>query len=205
MNTRSRAAAKTVFVIRHGQAEHNVNEKALEKRDTELTATGQAQAAALRSRVAALQPEIIFTSPILRALQTTAAMLHTGARVPVVVVPDSRERVSHSAHLCELPVRTELQSRFAAFDWAMVNAAVDQEASGDESSWEHLLMATDLAGGRAIDERTKRLSAWIEARPEASICLVSHGAFLMRLTEDDYMDNCELRTYSLSRGRWSRE
>ena len=98
---------KIVHIIRHGQAEHNVHDAALEKRNTKLTPLGQSQAASLSERVRALNPEVVLTSPILRAVQTTAGFIGGADSVPianVVVVPDARERVSHSTHLCELPL-----------------------------------------------------------------------------------------------------
>lgn len=208
MQTRSETARpKIVHVIRHGQAEHNVDERALEKRDTRLTPLGQQQAQALHGKVASLNAEVILTSPILRALQTTAGFL-AAPSPPVVVVPDARERVSHATHLCELPVSPSVGrasgEAHAAFDWQLVEAAL-ATAGGNVEAWERGMMSRDLAGFASVGQRAAQLSAWIESRPETTLVLVSHGAFLMRLTNDSYMDNCELRTYSVANGRWTRE
>ena len=58
-----------------------------------------------------------------------------------------------------------------------------------------------LAG---IRRRGQRLSRWIERRPEQTLCLVSHAAIIGSTTNDTYMENCEVRTYYLHRGRWTR-
>ena len=199
---------KLVHVIRHGQAEHNVDEAALEKRNTRLTSEGEQQAALLKARVAALKPEVIVTSPILRALQTTSGFLTDEVAAPVVVVPDARERVSHKSHLCELPVdpssARDQSSKIAAYDWSLVESSLAL-AGGSVGEWEKCMMMTDLAGMASIGERAARLTSWIESRPEETMVLVSHGAFLMRLTKDSYMDNCELRTYHVEGGKWTRK
>ena len=52
--TATTSSGKIVHVIRHGEAEHNVDSKAQLKRDTELTGKGHKQAAALRERVKAM-------------------------------------------------------------------------------------------------------------------------------------------------------
>ena len=198
---------KLVHVIRHGEAEHNVDDAALEKRNTRLTALGQQQAASLRERVQALDAEAVFTSPILRALQTTAGFLPR-VEIPVVIVPDARERVSHKSHLCELPVDPasgrKLASPIVEFDWRLVESSLAL-AGGSARDWEQGMVTADLAGAASIAERAARLTAWIESRPEQTTVLVSHGAFLMRLTKDSYMSNCEMRTYRVEGGKWTRQ
>ena len=194
--------AKIIHVIRHGEAAHDVNNAALRQRDTALTAKGQRQAASLQARLLAMQPEVVLTSPILRALQTTAGCLHPACKTPVVVVPDSREFSKKSSHLCEMPLAptSESASSFASYDWTMVEAAVKQ-AGSSVAKWEAGLQRADRAWAD-VDKRSAALSKLIEERPEKTLCLVSHGGFLQRLTGDEYMDNCELRSYSLDGGKW---
>ena len=78
-------------------------------------------------------------------------------------------------------------------------------AGGSVAALERSMMQRDLAGEGAIRQRAEKLTAWIESRSESTLVLVSHGAFLMHLTSDTYMDNCELRSYSLRHGSWTRE
>lgn len=195
---------KLVHVVRHGEAEHNVDARMLKRRDTILTPKGRAQADALRTKMQELAPEVVLTSPILRALQTTAGFVDKGT--PVIVVPDARERVSRRSHLCEMPLNPETfvmgGEELLSFDWSLVREAIES-AGGGCARWEEELKACDLEGDCRIEERGRRLSAYLEQRPEATICLVSHGGFLEYLTKDYYMGNCELRTYALSGGRWT--
>ena len=177
---RSSAAGrpKCVHVIRHGQAEHNVNDDALEKRDTALTSKGQSQAATLKERVSALQVEIVLTSPILRALETTKGGVASATRV--VVVPDARERVSCKSHLCEMPVNPATASSsgdYAGYDWQLATQSLAL-AGGSVAEWERGLMAVDLESNANIDERGRRLSAWIEGRSEQTLCLGKSDARL---------------------------
>ena len=166
-----------------------VDDAALHKRDTALTQQGRKQAASLRARLQALRPTpmLVVTSPILRALQTTHGFLPGGSpSLPVMVLPDARERVSDPSHLCELPLdplrgAAADAGAFAEWDWTATAEAVAL-AGGSVGAWERGMAATDLEGRASIKQRASRLSAWIEKRPESCLVLVSHGAFLMHLT-----------------------
>ena len=127
--------------------------------------------------------------------------------IPVVVVPDARERVSHRTHLCELPLTPAAASAsgeaYASYDWSLVEASLAM-AGGDVADWERGMVAADLEG--SVGQRAARLRAWVERRPESTIVIVSHGAYLMRLTRDSYMQNCELRSYRVAKAdKWARE
>ena len=67
------AHVPTLFLIRHGQAEHNVNPSHASRRDTVLTETGRVQAAQLRialSEPLRRQIGAVVASPLRRALLT---------------------------------------------------------------------------------------------------------------------------------------
>jgi len=82
------------------------------------------------------------------------------------------------------------------FDWTL--------AKKKYSQWNPLqpIAATDLEAESAIRRRAEKLTRYLLSRPEDSITLVSHGAFLMRLTGGSYMDNCEVRTYEVTSDKW---
>jgi len=188
--------AKVVHVIRHGEAQHNVSEAYFAKRDTRLTPRGKRQARALRRLFPALNPQVVITSPILRAMQTARAMAPSST--PTVVVPDARERISCSSHLCDLPAapkRFRRSKQFGAMDWSLVARGVGT------GKYEREIVDTDLASWGNIKRRGRELTRFLLDRPEESLAVVSHGGFLMRLTGDSYMDNCEVRTYLVSGGR----
>lgn len=197
-------------MIRHGEAEHNVDDDALHKRDTELTKVGREQAKDLGSRLVKIKTDVVLTSPVLRALQTTKHML-AGASVAEAklkkkkwdftpeVILDLRERVSCADHLCEFPVdpkRIEkgmIRDNFGFYNWTDTQKRVGEFESLEE--FEENISSYDLCEDTDnINERAMELRTYLNQRKETRITVVSHGAFLMYLTDDEYMDNCELRS-----------
>ena len=77
---------KRVIVVRHGEAEHNVDPNALQRRDTSLTSLGHEQAKGLRALLEPFAPVAVVTSPTLRTLQTAVGMLPANAAWRVIVV-----------------------------------------------------------------------------------------------------------------------
>ena len=66
-------SAPTLYLVRHAQAEHNVNPSHAHRRDTILTETGQAQAAKLKTALpesSRRQIGAVVASPLRRTLQT---------------------------------------------------------------------------------------------------------------------------------------
>ncbi len=90
---------KIITVIRHGEAQHNVDHDMLAKRDTILTKEGRKQAKAVGKYLINHKIDVVLTSPVLRALQTTRHMLTSAEsldqkfRFKPEVVLDLRERV----------------------------------------------------------------------------------------------------------------
>lgn len=196
---------KLVHVIRHGQAQHNVDMKYLARRDTQLTCEGLMQARALRRVLSRLKPDVAVTSAVLRALQTTRAMGFRGRGV--VVVPEARELGGHAANAPVDPRRAtsgDLRRDFGKYDWSLAL----REAKACKERRGTLPQARDTASrwelSADVHRRARRLTRFLASRPEKSIALVSHGEFLMELTGDTYMGNCELRTYRVYRGKWLR-
>merc|ERR550525_618658 len=119
--------------------------------------------------------------------------------LPTVVAPDARERILCPHHFCDLPVDQRLAAAsksFKGFDWSLAKGA------GGSRTYEKLILKTDLASRANIRRRGRKLTQYLLKRPEANLTVVSHGGFLMRLTGDSYMDNCEVRTYEVTPGRW---
>jgi broad specificity phosphatase PhoE len=192
--------AKVVHVVRHGEAQHNVSDAFSSKRNTQLTAKGKRQARSLRCKLQKLKPQAVITSPLLRAMQTARAMTPS---TPTVVVPDARERILRRTHLCDLPVdprRFQLSRQFGGMDWSLARGV-------GSCKYQKEIMDTDTASWANVKRRGRRLTRYLLGRPEASLAVVSHGGFLMGLTGDSYMDNCEVRTYLVTGGRhakWKR-
>uniref|UniRef100_A0A7S1FGD6 Phosphoglycerate mutase-like protein n=1 Tax=Noctiluca scintillans TaxID=2966 RepID=A0A7S1FGD6_NOCSC len=98
--------AKRVALIRHGEGYHNVNSRKLylgwlwssATRDTSLTATGEEQARSLQTTLQddADHPlhkvQVVISSPLQRALQTTRLVFGEGLTPPRCVSPLHTER-----------------------------------------------------------------------------------------------------------------
>jgi broad specificity phosphatase PhoE len=174
-----------------------VSDACLEKRNTQLTARGKRQARSLRRNIQKLKPEAVITSPIRRAMQTARAM---APRTPTIVVPDARERIACRSHLCDLPVdpkRYRQSKQFGGMDWSLARGV-------GSCKYQKEIVDTDLTSWANIKRRGRELTRYLLRRPESSLAVVSHGGFLMRLTGDSYMDNCEVRTYLVTGGRHAR-
>jgi len=212
--------SKLVHVIRHGEAQHNICDRFLRRRDTHLTPRGKQQAKALKQVLKHLKPELAVTSDVLRALQTTQLMGFTG---PVIVAPHAREAGGWPANEpidASRAVSGDLKDQFGGYEWSPVLQDGDfgqqckQNQCKQISATDAGAMTTATVSGSApiikweprskMKRRAQQLAEFIEARAESSIVLVSHGEFLERMTEDTYMNNCEVRTYKLLRGKWHR-
>ena len=63
-----------LFLVRHGQTVHNVAGIAQGWNDSELSLSGLKQVEGLAKRVATLEPDAIFSSPLQRAMKTAEAI-----------------------------------------------------------------------------------------------------------------------------------
>ena len=113
-------SAKTIHFIRHAQSEHNarvigaLDEDVIRMdpalRDARLTALGHRQAHALDSELAALREiELVVTSPLTRAIQTTLAAF-ADHPAPRTVQPLHREHLDSFCDVGRSP--TELTESF---------------------------------------------------------------------------------------------
>ncbi|HSI97008.1 MAG TPA: histidine phosphatase family protein [Gaiellaceae bacterium] len=72
----------TIVLVRHGQTDWNVERRFQGRADIPLNATGRAQAAELAELLADHRPTIVYSSPLLRALET-AEIVADRLRAPV--------------------------------------------------------------------------------------------------------------------------
>lgn len=79
--TVARACSRVVFV-RHGQTDLNIQGRVQGQIDIELNEVGRAQARAMGPQVAALEPTMIISSDLSRALDTASEIAkHTGLKI----------------------------------------------------------------------------------------------------------------------------
>ncbi|MDP2300382.1 MAG: histidine phosphatase family protein [Coriobacteriia bacterium] len=118
--------AHEILVIRHPETLANASGHLIGRSDSPISPLGTVQTAALARHVAEWQPEIIFSSPLGRALDTARAIAPGGT--PVELVDDLMEIDFGSA---EGLTWAELRSRGIALDYSGGPVAPGGEAGVD--------------------------------------------------------------------------
>ncbi len=184
-------SAKTVHFIRHAQSAHNArvqevpdedmarNDPAL--RDAPLSSLGQNQAAALQSEIAGLREiELVVTSPLTRAIQTTLAAFD-GHPAPRLVEALHRE---HQDSFCDIgrpPAALALDFTSLRFDHLENPWWQEDPEHGGPFLRESL---------SSLERRVAAFADWLSARPEQTVAVVGHGTFLRTLTGHPF-DNAQ--------------
>lgn len=142
-----------------------------EHTDAALTQRGrlQATAAGPRMLMTAPVPEVLFVSPLTRALQTATIALSSarGLRVPVICDELLRER--NGVHVCDMrsPVDALLPA-FPTVDFRTIAPGTDP-----------LFQPTVRETVEQLADRGKRFFWSLKDRPEDSIAVFSHSSFLL--------------------------
>ncbi|PVH85695.1 hypothetical protein DL98DRAFT_605295 [Cadophora sp. DSE1049] len=217
-----------VHLIRHAQAQHNydtqtvtASQKALKKaiRDPLLTPHGENEALDLLYRFPHHQKLThIITSPLRRTLQTTILALEPAIRSgirPIAVVelrevgngPNSTgsEITLALRDLGELGGSVRTDTLDPGWEWNLEQRYMTDERAQKVNRM--LKDLGDLASGRTIDPDSKSgmKELWdfyglqpVEVGREVHIAVVSHGAFLWKMTGEelgDHFGNGEFRMY----------
>jgi probable phosphoglycerate mutase len=155
---------KTVYFVRHGETAFN-KEKRFQDADTPLGARGVKQAEFVAKRFKTISIEAIIVSHMLRARQTAEAIARETGR-EIVESELFHEVLRPSAvrgkHWDDTSI-AEIVSQFHRYFGDEVNKHSDEENFYD------------------VKRRALAALRFIEARPESSICVVTHGMFLKAL------------------------
>lgn len=185
---------KTIHCIRHGQSTFNAHWEQAGKTDplhfdAVLSDLGHEQVAARAATVRDVPYELIVTSPLTRAIQTTLGLFRehpSASRIRVECL--HRERLENSCDVGRSP--TLLRGAFPdlAFDHL-------------EEIWWHRDGEPDERGivvepDAVLTERVRRFRHWLSERPERLIAVVGHGTFFYHLT-GRLLQNCEIATLEL--------
>lgn len=205
---------KTIYLVRHGQSTHNAH--ALEPLgasrndiryiDAPLTEIGVQQAQQISSKLKQINPQLIVTSPMIRATQTC---LHACAdlQAPIIVSPLCRERL---AYVCDIgsPVE-DLERMFPNLDYSHVmprdaywwtpHSMLQKSAHASAE----LLQQNSPRAQRETEPkeflraRVDKFRIWLLQRPETVIAVFTHGAFLNKLLSDGkpFFKNAEIRKW----------
>ena len=182
---------KLLHIVRHAQGYHNVDPQVMRSPagiDAQLTDEGRRQCAALADTVASthgIHPEIIVSSPLSRTLETAAlsfgAYLKEGT--PMVALEAVRETVNFC---CD--ARRPLSTNVAAIEQMGVRVDTSGCLQDHDELWaqyerelgtqEQYTGHRESADLSALAMRAREAFAWLGARPEREIVLVTHSAFL---------------------------
>ena len=181
MNT----VAKRVFLIRHGEALHNINFSLFGKEayyhkenlDAPLTDTGLLQATKLGNRWLN-KPEIdlIMVSPLTRTLQTANGIFANNSNIPMVAI-DSIKEFPQGKHTPNIrKSKKELECYWTNVDFKLVE---DSDSFIDKEETEENL-----------DDRIQDTKEYIKSldKKYKNIALVSHSTFITKFLGNELED-----------------
>lgn len=154
---------KTVYFVRHGEAEVNVSET-FGAENSSLTEKGRDQARALAERCAKLPIDVLIASTMARA-QETASFISERSGMPVVSSRLFEERKRPSWLIGKRrddPVAEKFHEKWTATFFTKQKPVED----GDDFL--------------SLKERAGKAILFLESRPEANILVVMHG-FMLRM------------------------
>lgn len=193
VNTESMAQTKTILCIRHGESTFNAayRENPVDPLffDAPLSPAGHRQVSETREALAAMPVQLVVTTPLTRALQTTAGIFKEHPSAPQVIVECMhRERLESSCDVGRAPQL--IAADFPLYEFGHL---------GD--IWWHAEGEADERGIHVepietLEERVETFRQWLAARQEAHIAVVGHGTFFFHLT-GEFMRNCQVLPYRL--------
>ncbi len=181
-------ARKAVFCIRHGESTFNAAYRATGvdpfHPDAPLTEEGHRQVQEARAVVRDIPVELVVTSPLTRALQTTTGLFADHPARPTVLVEALHRE--HGGSSCDIGRPPALLA--AEFPHFTLDHLPDV--------WWHDEGEPDRNGIcyepiERLQERVDAFRGWLRARPERTIAIVGHGTFFFHLT-GQWLANCQV-------------
>jgi len=175
-----------VLCIRHGESTFNAAHRLTGRDpfhiDARLSERGHAQVAAARAGLRDIPFDLVVTSPLTRALQTTAGLFADHPAKPQILVETLHRECQESS--CDIGrAASVLAEEFPDFRVDHLPETwwyADGEAGADGF---HVEPRT------RFDERVAGFRAWLAARPETTIAVVGHCTFFYHLT-GEWLENC---------------
>ncbi|XWS27720.1 hypothetical protein CRYUN_Cryun25bG0005000 [Craigia yunnanensis] len=205
----SQQYCKTLHLVRHGQAMHNVegdkNPEALLSPnlfDAQLSPLGLQQVAELRkdfhARGILNRIELVITSPLTRAMQTAVGVFDSEGQTistlnspQIMAIELCRDRLG--VRPCDMRRKvSDCQSLFPSIDFSMTD-------SEDDNLWNPDIREPM----EELANREAKFLKWLWTRPEKEIVVVSHGLVLQNILINllgkgaalcKRFDHCELRS-----------
>ena len=197
------STTKTVFLLRHGESEHNVS--GVDEVDSQLTVRGCAQAASWRDEVTQLGVELVLVSPLRRTLRTACLAFEACRGTRLQICRQARELYWHDQQcrgcgddelaelLCELPRGDEIEGL--------------EELDEPSALWDpagEARLAADPDGANILAQRARQCAASLPsavgAHPERCIAVATSWGVISQLTGIG-PDNCDIVVCELTRQR----
>ena len=176
-----------VTCIRHGESTFNAAHEATGRDpghvDARLTDRGQRQVAAARRALRGTPFDLVVTSPLTRALQTTAGIFAEHPSRPEILVEVLHRECQESS--CDI-------GRAAS---VLAHEFPDFRIDHLPETWWYAEGEADPRGfhiepRQMFDARVAGFRDWLTARPERAIAVVGHATFFYHLT-GSWLANCE--------------
>ena len=184
---------KTIHCIRHGQSTFNAafHESRVDPLhwDAPLSELGRRQVSDAAARIRDVPYELVLTTPLTRALQTTLGLFADHPSAPAIRV-EHRHR-EHCGNSCDVGRSPALLTvEFPALDFGHL-----------DDIWWHRDGEPDERGicvepWEALGQRVEHFRAFLNGRPERLIAVVGHGTFFQHLT-GELLDNCGIAVLEL--------
>jgi glucosyl-3-phosphoglycerate phosphatase len=179
----------SIHFIRHGQSEFNrvwdATGRDPQIRDAPLSPLGHAQVEAASPMALVLRPDLIITSPLTRAIQTTLGLFGTDV-APIVVDATHAERITNTDDIGSSPV--DLANRFSALKFGHLDDPWWPIGPVDE-------LGVPIESDESFARRVAEFRVAAMARSEARIVVVGHGNFFAALV-GRHLHNCEIARYT---------
>jgi broad specificity phosphatase PhoE len=181
--------SKTVHCIRHGQSTFNAHWEQAGGIDpllfdAVLSDLGQQQVRAAAAAVRDVPYELVVTSPLTRAIQTTLGLFADHPAAPKIQVEClHRERLDNSCDVGRSPALLRGEYPGLAFDH-LDDVWWHRDGDPDERG---IVIEPDAV----LTERVRFFRNWLSERPERVIAVVGHGTFFYHLTGRQ-LQNCEI-------------
>jgi broad specificity phosphatase PhoE len=178
----------TILCIRHGESTFNAahRDTGIDPLhfDAPLTETGRRQVLAVRESLREVPVELVITTPLTRALQTTFGIFEGHPSSPrILVEPLHRERLESSCDIGRAPDLLAAEFPAAALGHL---PEIWWHADGEPDERGVCVEPLDL-----FEARIAEFKALLRGRPERAIAVVGHGTFFYHLT-GRWLANCEV-------------
>lgn len=181
-------ATSTILLIRHGQSTFNAayGNDGIDPMlfDAPLSPIGHEQVAVARLALHGTPVEVVLTSPLTRALQTTLGLFGDHPNAPKIVVETlHRERLESSCDQGRSPADLQVDFPDVSLDHLPATWWHDEgEADGRGIRVEPL---------EVLLARVQDFAAALRDRRETTIAVVGHATFFHHLT-GRWLNNCEI-------------